>query len=581
MHWTKLISIQAVVASLANGLSLQSNCDASYAMSILPSDDTYPGIKVDSSSVTASAFYNVSVSGSYMYPDAVFDYCNITFAYSHNGRNDLVHVTYWLPAPSKFQNRFLTTGGGGLAINSGNNSLPGGIMYGAAAGLTDGGFGGFNTQVDVNYLLANNTVNWDQVYMFGYQAIHEMTVLGKALTKNFFGMKAQEKLYTYYQACSEGGREGWSQVQRFTEFDGVITGAPAFRYAHQQVQHLYSNIVEQTMDYYPPPCELDKIANETINACDPLDGKTDGVVSRTDLCKLHFDISTLVGTAYSCPAVSASSSGGHGPPTAASPAQNGTISAKGVKVAAKIIDGLHDLQGRRAYFSYQPAATFVDAQTQYDSASEKWTLDQSGLGGEWVERFLLWQNASKLPTLDGVTYDTLTNWIDMGLKLYYDSLHTADPDLTAFRAAGGKVLHYHGESDNSIPTASSVRYHESVRSIMYPGMSYNASNAALNKWYQLYLVPGAAHCAPNTYQPNGPFPQTNLAVMIDWVEKGVTPTTLNATVLLGDEKGKNEQICAWPLRPLWNKNRKMECVYDEASIQTWHYDLDAFKIPIY
>ena len=580
MHRSLLFAL-AALASCVSSLSLQDNCVASYAKSVLPSEDALPGITIDRTSVTASASYNVSVSDQYMYPDATFDYCNVTFAYTHNGRNDQVLVTYWLPDPSKFENRFLTTGGGGLAINSGSGSLPGGIMYGAAAGLTDGGFGGFSEEFDSVFLLANNTVNWESVFMFGYQGIHEMTILGKALTRNFFAMGSSKRLYSYYQACSEGGREGMSQVQRYTEFDGVIAGAPAFRYAHQQVQHLYSNVVEQTIGYYPPPCELDKIANETIKACDPLDGITDGVVSRTDLCKLHFDINSLVGLEYNCPAVAASTGGGHGPPTAASPAQNGTISAKGVKVAAKIIDGLKDLQGRRAYFSYQPAATFVDAETQYDSASGKWTLDQSGLGGEWVERFLLLQNASTLPDFSSVTYDTLVEWIDLGLQMYYDTLQTTNPDLTAFHAAGGKLLHFHGESDNSIPTASSVRYHESVREIMYPGLSYNASNAALNEWYRLYLVPGAAHCSPNTYQPNGPFPQTNMAVMIEWVEKNIAPTTLNATVLLGTQKGKNEQICAWPLRPLWSGKGAMSCVYDEASIASWQYDLDAFKLPIY
>jgi len=77
---------------------------------------------------------------------------------------------------------------------------------------------------------------------------------------------------------------------------------------------------------------------------------------------------------------------------------------------------------------------------------------------------------------------------------------------------------------------------------------------ALGDWYRLFLVPGAAHCAPNTAQPNGPFPQTNLAVLIDSVEKGVVPETLNATVLQGSHVGENVQICAWPLGPYWKNN---------------------------
>lgn len=416
--------------------------------------------------------------------------------------------------------------------------------------------------------------------MFGYQGIYEQTVIGKELTRRFFNM-SDTKLYSYYQGCSEGGREGWSQIQRFgDELDGAVTGAPAFRYGHQQVQHLYSGVVEQTMNYYPPPCELSKIVNETIAACDPLDGSTDGVVARSDLCKLHFNINTTIGMPYYCPAQGPVMF----PPSPPSPAQNGTVSAKGVAVASAIIDGLHDLQGRRAYLSYQPGATFADAQTAYSNVSGggSWGPYISALGGEWVEKFLMLQNASNLASLDNVTYDTLTNWILQGWQRYEDVLQTTWPDLTPFHVAGGKVIHYHGESDNSIPAASSVRYWDSVRSIMYPGMSYNASTAALNAWYRLFLVPGAAHCSPNALQPNGPFPQTNLAVLIDWVEKGVVPTTLNATHLAGRKTGQNAQICAWPLRPNWSDNgTQMHCQYDQASIDSWHYNFDAFKLPVY
>jgi tannase len=121
--------------------------------------------------------------------------------------------------------------------------------------------------------------------------------------------------------------------------------------------------------------------------------------------------------------------------------------------------------------------------------------------------------------------------------MYADTLQTNDPDLTAFYEGGGKVPHFHGKSDPSVPTASSVYYHESVRSIMYSNMTYNDSTTALGDWYRLFLIPGAAHCGTNTAQPNGPFPQTNLAVTINWVENGVVPTTLNATYLQGIYEG--------------------------------------------
>jgi tannase len=581
-----IFTLFAVASTAVNAASLTDVCTQAYAQASLPRDEFYGGITIDPLSVTTTVVTNTSVSGQVFYPDAVFDYCNVTFAYSHDGRDDQVLVTYWLPTPDKFKNRYLSTGGGGLAINSGSRSLPGGIIYGAVAGLTDGGFGGFDTQFDAVFLLANNTVNWQSVYMFGYQAHHELSVLGKEFTKQFFNM-SETKLYSYYQACSEGGREGWSQVQRFAdEWDGAAIGAPAFRYGFQQTQHLYSNVVEQTLNYYPPQCELDKIVTETIAACDLLDGRNDGVVSRSDLCKLHFDLDSIIGKPYSCAATGSSISSRNEKrqlaPVTSSPAQSGNVTALAVAVAKEIINGLHDLQGRRVYLSYQPAASFVDAATTYNSTSDSWELSISGLGGEWITRFLELQNTSTLASLEGVTYDTLKAWMIQGSQMYGDSLQTTWPDLTPFHDAKGKVLHFHGEADNSIPTASSVRYWESVRQTMYPELSYNESTAAMNDWYRLFLIPGAAHCSTNPLQPNGPFPQTTLAVLINWVEMGIEPTTLDATVLQGDNIGENQQICGWPLRPLWTNNGTvMECRYDKPSIESWLYDFDGIKVPVY
>ena len=107
--------------------------------------------------------------------------------------------------------------------------------------------------------------------MFGYQAHHEMSSIGKAFTKKFYSLTDANKLYAYYQGCSEGGREGFSQVQRFPEeWDGAVIGAPAIRYGQQQVNHLFPQVAQQTLNYTPPYCELERIVKLTIAACDPL-----------------------------------------------------------------------------------------------------------------------------------------------------------------------------------------------------------------------------------------------------------------------------------------------------------------------
>ncbi|PWY91632.1 tannase and feruloyl esterase [Aspergillus sclerotioniger CBS 115572] len=558
MHLVRVLATAAALAT-AYATTLEDVCTVSFAQRSLPPDSVYPGISIDTSSVTAVAAYNVSSTNQVYFPDATFDYCN-------------------MPAPTKFANRYLSTGGSGYDITVGSASLPGGVMYGAVAGTTDGGFGGFENGSDDVWLLANGTLNYDTMFMFGYQAIHELTVLGKELTKRFYNTSS---IYSYYQGCSEGGRDGWSQIQRFAEdFDGAVTGAPGFRFTFQQMQHLRSPVVEQTLNYYPPPCELEKIVNETIKACDALDGKQDGVVSRTDLCKLYFDANSTIGQHYSCGASSLTTY--KRSETYQLPAQNGTVSAKGVAVAKEILRRMHDLSGNQVYVPYQPSAAFSDAETHYDYDTDSWTLDITESNSEWVEKYINELNGTEMPTLRNVTYDDLKEWIRVGWQKYGDVLQSTYPDLTPFHQAGGKVLHYHGESDYTVPTASSVRYYESVRRTMYPDMSLNSSYAALGDWYRLFLVPGAAHCGPDASQPNGPWPQNTLETMIQWVEEGVFPEMLNATVLQGVHEGEEQKICAWPLRPLWTNNgTTMECVTDPGDRKTWLYDLNAFKMPVY
>ena len=59
---------------------------------------------------------------------------------------------------------------------------------------------------------------------FAYAGMHKSTVLAKALIGAFYG---QGPKFSYYSGCSDGGREGLHEVQRFPgDFDGAVIGAP-------------------------------------------------------------------------------------------------------------------------------------------------------------------------------------------------------------------------------------------------------------------------------------------------------------------------------------------------------------------
>ncbi|KAL4817409.1 tannase and feruloyl esterase-domain-containing protein [Aspergillus spinulosporus] len=374
------------------------------------------------------------------------------------------------------QKRFLSTGGADYYINQGVQQLPGGLIYGAVSGSTDGGFGSFETGVDEVLHLANGTLDQHNAYI-----------------------------------CSEGGREGWTT---------------AIRYSFQMVSHLWANVVEK----------IEGIVNHTIVAYDGLDGRVDGVVSRFDLCKLHFNLTSTINKPH-CAA------------NGDTPAQNATISAQAVEVVETVLGGIKDLQGNQVYLFYQPGALLYGSQAEYNTTSKAWGLDINSFGGEYVARFLKLKYLDNLPTLSNQTYE--------------GSIHTTWPDLTWFKEAGGKVLHYHGEQDRSIPTAPSVHYYESFRKAMYPKLSKNASNDTLGEWDPLFLVPGASDYMNNYLQPN-------------------VPVTLTGTVLKFVFEGEEQQSCAWPLRPLWyNNGTTMECECDESSLDTWTWNLDAFDMPVY
>ena len=55
---------------------------------------------------------------------------------------------------------------------------------------------------------------------FGYRAVHETSVQAKAILRAFFG---RELARSYFNGCSDGGREALMEAQRYPEdFAGII-----------------------------------------------------------------------------------------------------------------------------------------------------------------------------------------------------------------------------------------------------------------------------------------------------------------------------------------------------------------------
>ena len=129
-----------------------------------------------------------------------------------------IKVEVWLPL----------TGWNGKYRGQGNGGFAGQITYPRMAVAIAEGYATAST--DTGHAASDLDASWalghpDKIIDFGWRAIHEMTVKAKAIIQAFYGEPAR---HSYFSACSNGGRQGLMEAQRFpADYDGIIAGAPA------------------------------------------------------------------------------------------------------------------------------------------------------------------------------------------------------------------------------------------------------------------------------------------------------------------------------------------------------------------
>jgi feruloyl esterase len=105
-----------------------------------------------------------------------------------------------------------------------------------------------------------------------------------------------------------------------------------------------------------------------------------------------------------------------------------------------------------------------------------------------------------------------------------------DPDLSAFKARGGKLLLYAGWGDTGITPENTVLYYDSVLEKM-------GSNQ--DDWLRLFMVPGMGHCG------GGPGPNSVdwTAALDRWRASGEAPAQLRGR---NPQTGLERPICPYP-----------------------------------
>ena len=125
---------------------------------------------------------------------------------------------------------------------------------------------------------------------------------------------------------------------------------------------------------------------------------------------------------------------------------------------------------------------------------------------------------------------------------FASTFNSYDPDLSAFKARGGKLIQYHGWIDPAIPALDSVDYYKSVQAKMGP----------TGNFYRLFMAPGMLHCQAGP----GPNVLATLPAITGWVEQSKAPDTLIAIKYRDNDPSKPVErvrpLCAFPARGVWD-----------------------------
>jgi hypothetical protein len=410
----------------------------------------------------------------------------------------------WLPPESVWNGRYGAIGNGGFAGSMIVPSMEWRLQEGYAVSGTDTGHTG--GPLDAAWAIGHP----EKIADFGWRAIHETAEASKGVIAAYYGKAAS---HAYFAGCSDGGREALMAAQRFPkDFDGIVAGAPANYWTN-----LLTNGAATMRALNPPgawlsPDDLALVSEAARRVCPSADGYLE------DPGSCRFDPSTL----------------------ACKPGQNGRcLSAAQLAGLKAIYAGTKDANGKPINPGYPVGG---------ESGPQAWSLWITGTepkrsAGSLIYGFSIGYFANMVfdkPDWRPGDGSVAGDWA--AAQKTAEALDAANPDLRAFKAAGGKLIQYHGWSDAAIPAQSSVDYYQAVAAKM-------GGIKEIDSFYRLFLAPGMMHCGlgPGPSAVGGvsgqPSPDHDpkhdvLAALARWVEKGEAPETIIATRYQDDDPRK-------------------------------------------
>jgi hypothetical protein len=435
-----------------------------------------------------------------------------------------IGLEVWLPAEN-WSGRFQGVGNGGFAGSIPLSGLASALRSGDAAAASDTGHrdGGTGARWALGH--------WEKVVDFGWRAVHLTAVAGKKLAEAYYGAAPRK---SYFVSCSNGGRQGLMEAQRFPDdYDGIIAGAPAYNWTGLFTGFVWNAQRLSLPGAAIPAAKTSAIASAVLAQCDKLDGLADGLLADPRQCR--FDPAVLrcaPGETDSC------------------------LTDPQIAALRDIYRGPRTPDGRQIYFGFPPGSETAPGSAGWDA----WIFGlapgasiQNAFGSNFVKYVV------------GAPEDWTPGTFDFGRDFDRVQERTAttfnatDPDLSRFAARGGKLILFHGWSDAAIPAQGTLAYRDAVIATM------GAERA--DEFLRTFMVPGMHHCAggagPSEFGQGGPSPgdgdpATSLsAALRAWVEEGRAPAQVVARQAspLGQPPAappsaavRTGLICAWPQR---------------------------------
>ncbi|MFI2207412.1 tannase/feruloyl esterase family alpha/beta hydrolase [Streptomyces sp. NPDC020192] len=326
---------------------------------------------------------------------------------------------------------------------------------------------------------------------FGLTSEHRLRLASDALMTAYYG---HGPAYRYFDGCSTGGRQGLNLAQRFpADFDGILAGAPANNEAPLALLEAW--VATRNTDAHGKQI----LGPEKIPTLHDAVVKTCGDVIQ-DPRKCGFQPSSL-----RCPP-------DVDRPTCLTPAQ--------VAAVVAFYRGPHGL-----YNGGMPYGSELGWIDQFVVRSGS-PLD--GNAGKIAFNYLKYLGyPTVLPGRFKLTDVRFTPATYDRLNLLGNALYNANnPDLSAFRAHGGKLIMYHGWADPYIPPFSTLDYYRAVQ-----------KRGGADAYTRLYMIPAGYHCL---FGPEADTSPSEIGVpeflqpLMDWVEKGTAPGVINVPTLSGD-----------------------------------------------